>query len=111
MKVTIYLTHREVLDVVRKHLGLQSSVDVDLQIRVESHPLSGILRQIAREFPDHKFSQKIAAIRRLRDLGPHEFSAEWNHVQSTIGLRDAKWAIENIDAAIDNLEKFGKIQP
>ena len=58
-----------------------------------------VLNQAMTQYPGP--NNKIAAIKRLRELGAE--------VKLTIGLAEAKYAVENPDAAIENLKTKGII--
>lgn len=107
----INLTLNEITELVRQALGIPPEQRLELLIQdTEKNPVAVLLRQICREFPRHLSDQKIPAIKAFRDRGPQESYPSGLGIRSSIGLGDAKWAIENPDVAVDNLEKYGQIR-
>jgi hypothetical protein len=107
----INLTLDEVTEFVRQALGILPSQRFELFIQnPEKNPVAILLRQICQEFPRHLGEQKIVAIKAFRERGPQEWNIDYNGYRSSIGLGDAKWAIENPAAAVENLEKYGQIR-
>jgi hypothetical protein len=109
--MNIEFTLDEITELCRRALNLPPEQHLKITVRVaEQHPTATLLRQICREFPRHLSEQKIAAIKAFRDRGPQESYPSGLGIRSSIGLGDAKWAIENPDAAVENLEKYGQIR-
>lgn len=66
------------------------------------------LRCAIRDFPRYGIDEKISCIKRFRDLCPKAPDVN-GALYPVVGLRDAKWAIENVPAALRNLELTGHL--
>lgn len=111
--MNIKLTLTEATELIRQALKVPKHQDLKVQIFVEDHPLVVLLHQVKTEFPHHTSHQKISAIKKFRDLSPQvegEMYGGGKRMVPSIGLAEAKWAVENMQQAIDNLTKYGKIQ-
>jgi predicted RecB family endonuclease len=95
MKINVTLTKQELLEILTAHFG--HTVE-DATVIVEP-TIAQIIRNAVTQL-DYKISQKIAAIKALRQLAVDN---KWT--ENVIGLGDAKWAIENFTAFIDFVEK------
>ena len=95
MKIKVSLTKTELLDILSSHFG-HTVEDAE----IETLPsIARIIRDAVTQFA-YQTTQKIAAIKALRQLAVDN---KW--VEVTIGLGDAKWAVENFNAFIDFVEK------
>ena len=100
MKIIIPIT--EAQSIIAGSIG--SSVNpVDVTIEMPAPAVGGAgqnyveaICRIRSEFPRYEGDQKIAAIKRLREL-------------TGIGLAEAKWAVERTNAAIDCYIRTGKV--
>ena len=91
----IEITKADLLKFLSKRMGMEVT-DV---VVVSGVTMADMIREAIGGL-DYKFSQKIMAIKALRQLAVDN---KW--VEVTIGLGDAKWAIENFTAFIDFVEK------
>jgi len=107
MKLT--LTLKEVTDIVRKSMkipvGEQFTIEIVGMKEMEMSLLESSLLTAIREFPHYATDQKISAIRRFRELVGDRSAA------GTVLLIDAKYVIDNVAEALDNIRKYGKIRP
>jgi ribosomal protein L7/L12 len=97
MKATISLTKPELLVILSSHYGFTV---VDATITTEP-TLAKAIREVVEQF-DYRSTQKIAAIKALRT-----FACEKN--LCSLGLADAKWAIENFATFIAFVEKNDRL--
>jgi len=107
--MNIKLTLTEATELIRAALKVPKHQTLTVQIFVENHPTAIILDGIRKEFPRYFADQKISAIKKFRELTPGPTDS-FGRTVSMMGLAESKWAIENLDQAIDNLNKYGKLQ-
>ena len=108
--MNIRLTLTEATELIRTALKVPSHQDLTIQIIAESHPWSIALKQTITEYPRYFKDQKILAIKHLRETGGRTAPDQFGQTSPLIGLADAKWAIENVELAFDNLQKYGKLR-
>jgi hypothetical protein len=108
--MNIKLTLTEATELIRVALKVPKHQDLTVQIIVVSHPYAVALHETKRMFPRYYAEQKISAIKHLRETGGRTAADVHGQTSPLIGLADAKWAIENYDAALDNLNKYGKLR-
>ena len=94
MKIIISLAEAKKL--IREKLELSQEVEIVLETHEDSLYVKGI-KSVVTVFPNHLFSEKIPAIKKLRELVPG------------LGLADAKVAVENPQKAIDNFVATGEV--
>lgn len=103
--MTIKLTTHELLDLARTGLGLPAGIVFDIEISDDSvSEILAALRRALAEYPAHASHEKIPAIKAFRNYCPK------NSDGNLLGLCEAKWAIENSQLALKNIEKFGRLQ-
>jgi hypothetical protein len=108
MKLT--LTLPEVTKLVGKALGIPVETHLEVEVVTDTHVLAIALRKALTAYPDHRVSQKIAAIKNFRELAPRKYDAEHSIPQSSVSLMDAKFAVENSEVAFLNIGRYGRIQ-
>ena len=100
MKANISLTKPELLTILSSHYGF-TVVDVEL---IQPSTMAADIRKTIEQF-DYRGSQKIAAIKALRQLG---LDQKWNG-GVVIGLADAKWIIEHFSDFIAFVENNNRL--
>ena len=95
----IEITKQDLLRFLSKRMGMEVT-DV---VVVSGVRMADMIRKAIGGL-DYKFSQKIMAIKALRQLATDE---KW--VEVTIGLADAKWAVENFNDFIAFVEKNDRL--
>ena len=113
MNIIIKLTTDEIHELAREALksrGFPSDSPIQIVVANDCSSLATVLREILQDFPDYRGGQKISAIKALRDRGPRKADLQYGTLPE-ISLFDAKWAIENPEDAIANLNRCGKIKP
>ena len=95
MKIKVYPTKAELLEVLSSHFG-HTVIDVEIETKPT---MAKIIRDAVTKFA-YQAGEKIAAIKALRQL-----VSENNWVSDVLGLGDAKWAIENFNEFITFVEK------
>ena len=95
MKATISISKPELLTILSSHYGF-TVVNVEV---VQPSTMAMEIRKTVEQF-DYRGSQKISAIKAIRQLG---IDQKWND-GIVIGLADAKWAIENFVEFISFVE-------
>lgn len=111
----IELTQAEVRDIVGRALNLTPATfeieisDCSPHAARRAIDLLTALKTAVSDFPDYRLTQKIACIKRFRDLCPKEPDVN-DMLYSCVGLADAKWAVENVEVAIRNIELTGSVK-
>lgn len=100
MKAQITLTKPELLTILSSHYGFTV---VDATIATEP-TLAKAIREVVEQF-DYRSTQKIAAIKALRQLSVDRKLCD----VGIMGLADAKWAIEHFDEFIAFVEKNDRL--
>jgi hypothetical protein len=95
----IEITKQALLKFLSEHMG----TEVTELVVVSGVTMADMIREAIGGL-DYKFSQKIMAIKALRQLAVDE---KW--VEVTIGLGDAKWAVENFNEFIAFIEKNNRL--
>jgi hypothetical protein len=95
----IEITKADLLKFLSKRMGMEVT-DV---VVVSGVTMADMIRKAIGGL-NYKFSQKIMAIKALRQLAIDE---KW--VEVTIGLADAKWAVENFNEFIAFIEKNNRL--
>lgn len=105
MKITLTLTKQEIVKLIGEHLNIKIDelriVNEKSKI-IEKSKYELALREAIRMFPD-RMTQKISAIKHFRELLQDKDN------QATIGLVEAKYAVENVENAIQQYNNTGKI--
>jgi len=110
--MNISLTLTEATELIRQALKIPNHQELIVKIFVESHPYAVALHKVQKEFPRHFAEQKISAIKLFRELVPkveNPHNPNGDKVPG-VGLADGKWAVENIETALDNLNKYSKLR-
>lgn len=111
----IKLTQAEVRDIVGRALNLiPATFDIEISDCAPGAARRAIdilyaLKTAVSEFAAYRTHDKIACIKRFRDLCPKEPDVN-GVLYSCVGLADSKWAVENVSVAIRNLELTGSIK-
>ena len=100
MKAQITLTKPELLTILSSHYGF-TVVDASI---VTEPALAKVIREVVEQF-DYRSSQKIAAIKALRQASVDH---KWSPL-GIMGLADAKWAIEHFSDFIACVEKNDRL--
>jgi len=108
--MNIRLTLTEATELIRTALKVPKHQELTVQIIVESHPMAIALMETKKAYPRYFAEEKISAIKRFRELGGYSVPDSFGRSSVLVGLADAKWAIENMEQALDNLNKYGKLR-